>query len=133
MNAQTSARNLRLLLIACLAMVLSACESTPVKREPKATGEEITAADQEALACAGRAAAQMDDGISPANVIGHQVGVTCSEQIWKTVALRLRGEDPYAINFAWDRRNKDADDYGTTVVLKVRSQRRTDSRDAAGR
>jgi hypothetical protein len=109
---------------------LCACQSgrqptaTVVVNQPaRSSPEAQKAAVDKEIHCLVQKVAELDDGISPANVIGHYLGQACrSEIIGSRVAL-YQGLTFITPAYAWQHQDKIANDAGTSTVLSYRHQK----------
>ena len=86
-------RNCCLLVIASLA--LAACATPPPVRQTHVTQKELDAATIAAGTCLAAQENELDDGISPANVIGHQIAIACRFPLLKSELLAREAAQPY--------------------------------------
>ena len=111
-----------------VTLLLTACATTSTPRDPPPSAEEVTAATNAAAACLKLWVEKLDDGISPANVVGYQVGEQCSREILTTVTLKFpdRGREEAGVIMPMFPRLKG--DAGTSVVLTARKMRASEAR-----
>ena len=128
------------------AVVIAGCASTaPVQAPsapqsmfnsmdpsiPPATKAQIATAAHAEHVCIADAVVSLDDGVSPANVIGHAVVEQCDMQISHWAYLELKGVNPQTMAGAMRVFNRTRDDIGTDAVLRYRATLRA-SRAKAG-
>lgn len=109
--------------VAAASFTVAGCTTAPTPHEPRPTQEEISAAQHAEADCLRSWVAKLDDGVSPANVVGYQVGERCGREILvvSTISLPDRGrEDASIVMPMFPRLKVDA---GTAAVLSVRSAR----------
>ncbi len=116
----------RKLLTASLLIALGATSgcSSPPKREPlKApTAAEKNEIGKAAAVCAIRSAAALDDGVSPANVVGRAVGRACDRAFTAYFVSRADGDENVLLAMI-PHLEAFKQDLGTDTVLSGRADR----------
>jgi hypothetical protein len=107
-------------------------ERTPPRPSPEA---QKAASDRE-IQCLIRKSAELDDGISSANVIGHYVGEACHSEIIQSQLLLFQGST-FASKlvtpaYIFEHQDEIVNDTGTRAVLGHRLRKRDSSPAVAG-
>ncbi len=76
--------------------VLAGCATTPPApiRRIHVTKTEVIAARTASFKCLKRSEQALDDGITPANVVGHQIGLMCSAKMFRAEVLDVERNNP---------------------------------------
>jgi hypothetical protein len=90
---RTLRRNGGFLVIASLA--LTACATPPPVRQTHVAQNDLEAASIAAGTCLANQEDALDDGISPANVIGHQIAIACHFPLLRSELLAREAAQPY--------------------------------------
>ena len=99
-----------------LPVVLSACAMTP-----PASREEIASVRRALNECLSHWAVSLDDGISPADVIGHQAAQRCVGESNEFTRVLIQGKSEGYAYGATQAAPRARADYATGVVLEHRA------------
>ena len=110
-----------------LSLILGGCEtpSRDTGPDPSITPARIEAAKQSCFACLGDSIRQLDDRISPANVVGEQVHGMCAAQCRELFSLQARSQsrDPDYLRGAVSEIAEACPSIATSAVLTSRTKR----------
>ena len=128
----------RFSLIAVAAVALAGCAATPQAppptalqlllnsppASPPATNAEVDAAVRASNYCMWKATAALDDGVSPANVIGNAVVEQCSAQLNHEAFLDAQGLSVEESESMMQESKKIWPSIATNIVLRYRVAKR---------